>query len=251
MFVKAAGVNAVGSFSTWAAAGIPVAGSYDTTLNGVTLTAPVVGQIHFEAIAGGLTAYLYRMTANALVAQSVILCDRLWHNGGIDITSTASQAITSPTWPARDRNGATNGEDVYIDAEVSATTGGGTPTLSLSYTNSAGSSGKTGVNIDATTASSIARKVYPIRVEGTDRGVGSVQALQLSSSWTSGTINLVARRQLATLTVGSGNVRAVADVITGLMVKMHPDSVPYIIFRSTAASGTASALVSTLQLTHG
>jgi hypothetical protein len=247
-FSKSSGLNQAGLFTTW---GQAPAGAYDTTLNGVTLTSPVTGQIPFEDIAGGLEAYLYRMTASAAIPQMVYLCDRLWHNGGINITSTSFQSITSPTFPARDRNGATNGEDVFIDLEVSATTGAGTPVPTLSYINSAGVGSRTATAIEVTVASSLAGRTYSFGVQSGDRGVRGVQGIQLSSSWTSGTINLVARRQLASLPVRQSSVAALADVLTGLMVKMHPNSVPYIMFRATTAQGTGLPLVSTIQVTHG
>lgn len=251
MFAKPAGTNAAGLYTTWGLAGLPIAGDYDTTLDGVTLTSPVTGQIPFEAIAGGLEAYLYRMTANASAQQMVYLCDRLWHNGGINITSTSLQSITSPTFPARDRNGSTNGEDIYIDLEVSATTGAGTPVATLYYTNSNGTGSRSATTIEVTIASSPVRRTYALGAQSGDTGVRSVQGVQLSSSWTSGTINLVARRQLAALPVYAGNERAIVDALTGQLVKMHPDSVPYIMFRQTTASGSGTPLSGAIQVTHG
>src|SRR5215471_6060570 len=89
-------------------------GTPDTTLNGVVLSSTggvVAGQIFHMDPPGGTNAYLARFEASAAtVPFYAAICDRLWHNGGITITSTSAQTIMSPTWPARDNNGATSGD---------------------------------------------------------------------------------------------------------------------------------------------
>jgi len=102
--------------SYWGVAGIPGAGSYDTTLNGVTLSstsAMVNGQIPFTDPSSG-NSYLSRLVGGATQYGTLVLADRLWHNGGYTITSTSAQNSTTPTWPARCADGTTNGDGVFF-----------------------------------------------------------------------------------------------------------------------------------------
>lgn len=237
--------------SLWGLGGSPGAGSFDTTLSGVALSSSssqVAGQIpHWDPSSGN--AYLARFTATATIPGTILLCDRLWHNGGITITSTSAQTINSATWPARDANGSTNGVGVLIGVEVSSATGSGTPTLTISYTNSGGTSGRTATNIYPTAASAAAGSFFPIGLQAGDLGVRSVQTFTLSATWTSGTINLVAYRILASLEVPAAYVSNSIDAVTGGMPILYNGVVPFIIF--IPSTTTASYITGTYVETHG
>ncbi len=243
--------------SLWALGGAPGAGSFDSTLNGVTLSstsALVNGQIpHYNPASGN--AYLARFAAKATQAGVVMLMDRLWHNGGFTITSTGSQSITSPTWPSRcptsgtDDTAATPGHGVMLAVEVSAATGAGTPTITIGYTNSAGTASRTATNIIATVASSAIGATYFIGLQAGDVGVRSVQSLTLSATWTSGTINLVAYRYLTEVTVGAAFVPGDADILTGGRPILYDGTVPWLVFQPNTT--TASNISGVYQETHG
>jgi hypothetical protein len=243
--------------SLWGLGGIPGAGAFDTTLNGVVLSSssavPAGAIPHFDPASN--QAYLSRFAAMATQAGMLLLCDRLWHNGGITITSTSAQSITSPTWPARcptsgiDETPATTGEGVMLAVEVSAATGAGTPTITISYTNQDGTAGRTATNIVATVASSAAGATYLIGLQAGDRGVRSVQSITLSATWTSGTINLVAYRLLAMLPLIAGNVGNADDALTGNLPLIYNGTVPYLMFIPTTT--TATLVVGSYGETHG
>lgn len=222
--------------SLWPLAGNPGAGAYDNTLNGVALTSPVNGQIPRTNPVGGNLAYLARFQVANTNAGTLLLVDRLWHNGGITITSTSAQAITSPAWPTRDASGTSDGDGVLLGVEVSAATGAGTPTISVGYTNQAGTAGRVGTNIVATTASATIGGFYAIGLQAGDTGVRSVQSLTLSATWTSGTINLVAYRVLASLELPGGAFTNAIDALTGGMPRIFDGSVPYLLFLPQAAN---------------
>lgn len=61
--------------SLWSLAGSPGAGAFDNTLNGVTLTGPVNGQIPRTNPSSG-NAYLARLTAGATQAGVLMVLDR-------------------------------------------------------------------------------------------------------------------------------------------------------------------------------
>jgi hypothetical protein len=209
-------------------AGIPGAATAPTPgLAGAALTT-YAGQIPFTNPVSGNT-YLARIQAQATIAGTLLLCDRLWHNSGIVITTTGAQTINSVEFPARDVDGSINGKGIYVGIEVTATTGAGVPTPSFSYTNSGDTSGRTGTNIVACVASSIIGTFHPLGLQAGDVGVKSIQTFTLGVSWTSGTISLVAYRILARLELLAQIGNAI-DALTGGFVRLYNNTVPFLIF---------------------
>lgn len=234
MLAKAATGTLVGGrpHTLWALAGAPGPGAYNATLNGVVLSGSITnvnGQIpRVDPVTGN--AHLARFQATATQAGVLMLVDRLWHNGGFTITLTTAQAIVSPAFPARDINGSTNGEGVLLAVEVSATTGAGVPTITVNYTNSDGVAGRIATNINATLATSAAGAVYLIGLQAGDKGVRSVQSLTLSATWTSGTINLVAYRLIASLELPGSLIPQALDFVSSGAPRLYNGTVPYMMF---------------------
>lgn len=229
-FIKAATPTLVAGrpHSLFYLAGMPGAAVAPTPgLAGAALTT-YNGQLPFTNPASG-NSYLARLSAQATIAGQLLLCDRLWHNSGFTITSTGSQTVNSATWPARSADGTTNGAGVLLGVEISTATGSGTPTITVSYTNSANQGSKSGTNTVATAASSAIGAFYPIGLAAGDVGVRSVQSLTLSATWTSGTMHLVAYRPLARLDLGALTPNSL-DAITGGMPRLFDNSVPFLIF---------------------
>lgn len=225
--------------------GFPPPGAFDTTLNGVTLSnssGVLAGSIpFFDPISGNTyLAGLRGSSGGAHIGGLYILADRLWHNGGYTITSTSAQNSTTPTFPARDAAGATSGDGVLLGVEVSATTGAGTPTITISYTNSGGTAGRTGTSFHATVASSAIGAFYPISLQAGDTGVKSVESLTLGSSWTSGTINLVAYRLLGMICCRKPSVTAYDDLFTCGFTRCYDGTVPFVLIQQQVAGAGAS-----------
>lgn len=227
-------------YSSFYAAGIPGAATAPSPgLGGAALTS-YAGQLPFSNPGSG-TSYLARFVGlSSAQAGQIILADRLWHNSGITITSTSAQTVNSATFPARDNNGSTNGEGVLLGVEVSSATGSGTPTITIGYTNSAGTDTRSATNVIATVASSAAGTFYPIGLQAGDLGVRSVQSLTLSATWTSGTIHLVAYRILAIVPIFTSGLSNSVDVVTGGMPQMFDNTVPFLIY---VPSGTTSTSI--------
>ena len=223
-------------------AGIPAAAAISPTpgIGGAVLTS-FPGQIPFDNPAGELRTYLARLQAQATIAGTLWLCDRLWHNSGIDETSTGEQTFTdSAQIPARDMNGTNAGDGVFAALEVSVATGAGTPTLTLKYTNQDGTADKTATNIIATVASSAAGAFYPIGLAAGDKGIQKAQSLQLSATWTQGETHLVLYRVLAKLELPLAFVPSAMDAFTGGFVRMYNNTVPFLVF--VPATTTASVI---------
>ena len=215
--------------STFFLAGIPGAAAAPSPgVAGAALTT-YAGQIPFTNPVSG-NSYVARMAGQATIAGQLLLCDRLWHNSGLSVTLTTAQTVNSVAWPARDADGSTNGVGVLVGLEVATNLGAGAPVLSMSYTNQAGTSGKTGAGVVAFAASSIAGTFYPIGLDAGDTGVRSIQTVTLTVSRTSGSHNLVAYRILARLELTSANIPNAIDCLTSGFARMYDNSVPFIVF---------------------
>lgn len=238
--------------STWYLTGIPGPGSAPTaSLDGETYSSassPVSGQIPYVHPVSG-NSYLARFLGSVNGGGVVLLCDRLWGNGNI-ANNTSLQSITSPTWPARDVNGSTNGEGVFLGLEVSAAMGANAPTVTVTYTNSDGTGSRTAGFGFATGASASIGSFFPIALQAGDVGVRSVQSLQYGgTAWASGTAHLIAYRVIAALEAPVALSTNAMDVLTGGMPRTYSGTVPWIVFISGGTS--ASWQFASIAFTHG
>lgn len=235
-------------FSPFYTAGIPGAAAAPTPgLAGAALTS-YAGQIPFDNPVSG-NSYLARFAGAVSQPGILMLCDRLWHNSGFTITSTTGQTVNSAAWPARDQDGSTNGVGVVLGVEISSATGAGTPTITVDYTNSSGTAGKTGSNIIATASSSAIGTFYPIGLAAGDVGVRSVQTLTLSATWTSGTMHLVAYRVLATMPVAASVGPGVVSPVVGGLPRLYDNTVPFLLF--VPSTTTSAAMFGTVSVAQG
>lgn len=231
-------------FSPFYTAGTPGAATAPSPgIAGAALTS-YAGQIPFPAASNN--TYLARFSGIVSAqAGMLLLCDRLWHNSGISVTTTTAQTVNSVAWPARDDNGATSGVGVHIGLEVVTATGAGAATPSISYTNSGGTSGKTSTTVDTYVASSAIGSFYRLGEATGDVGVQSIQSVTLGTSMTSGSVALVAYRVLATLEISAAGVPNAVDVLTSGMPRCYDNTVPFLIFvpqTTTTTQLTGSAI---------
>ena len=158
--------------------------------------------------------YLTEVNMASAVNHTHLLFDCLWVNSGLAITTTTAQSITTPTLPARDINGTTNGEGCMI--AILCTTAVGLAAVAsnatVSYTNSDGTGSRT-----ATLSAIVGSQAPATPVIGTliwfnlqagDKGVRSIQSISLNTSWVSGSISLMITRDIATIGTTIPNVNA-------------------------------------------
>lgn len=250
-FVKALSGTLVAGrpFSYWAIAGVPGPGSYNTTANGAVLSSSsslVAGQIpHYDPVSG--KSYLASALGFCAQQSGIIkIVDRIWQSRVQSSTSIIAQTLTSPAFPARDNNESLNGEGYLCTTEVSGAMGAGAPTLTLSYTNSAGISGRTTTTIEAVVASAIAGSCERFGLQAGDLGIKSIESITASVSRTSGTYDLVVYKVLANLPLLVG-VPMTIDAILQALQKIPNGAVPYIMFvpSTTTSSAVGGHLIET------
>lgn len=238
-FIKSTGtMEAAGVFhSLFYAAGRPGAAAAPTPgLAGAALTS-YAGQLPWTDPAGGDLSYLAKLTAKAGVAGTLLLCDRLWHNSGFTVTTTTAQTVNSAAWPARDRNGATTGEDVLIGIEVSGATtnAGAISNMTIGYDDTGGNSA-TGVTAYNFPATAVAGTFVPFLLAAGDTGVQQVNSLTLGTSLVTGTVHLVAYRVLDEIEVTTANIGATHDAIATGFARLYDGTTPFLLWLPTATT---------------
>lgn len=136
--------------------------------------------------------YVRDANISATVAGQFNLFDVLWVNSGLVVTTTTAQSITQPTLPARDNNGSTSGLGVYAGILVTtATTNGSAITnMTMSYTNSDGTPGRT-ATIASFPATAVIGTFVPFLLAAGDKGIRSIQSITLGTSLVAGAISLI------------------------------------------------------------
>jgi hypothetical protein len=136
--------------------------------------------------------YLTTLNCSSSVTGDLALWDFLWVNSGIAVTTTTAQTINSVAWPARDLDGSTNGQGVNAAILVTtATTNAGAITnTTLSYTNQAGTAGRT-ATIASFPAAAVIGTIVPFQLAAGDSGIRSIQTITLGTSYGGGAISLV------------------------------------------------------------
>lgn len=245
--ITMAAVGAMRGYTPWYAAGMPGAATANAVgINGAAVSGSVAGSLTRTNPSSG-NAYLSRLAVNASQAGSLWLIDRLWNNSGLSVSSASAQAITPAALPARDNNISTDGYGVMAAIEWSATGGAGTPTVTLTYTDAAGSTGKT-----ATFSGVITPPVGTFEVFASaagDAGIRAPTSFIQTGTRTSGTMHLVLFRVIAQLEVPSGNIGNAIDAITGGMPRILDDSTLQLVWFNSAT--TAVNIVGTYTETHG
>lgn len=225
--VTMAAVGAMRGYTPWYAAGSPGASTATAIgINGEAVTpalASTGGRILRTNPAGGVNAHLGRLAINASQPGNLVLIDRLWQNSGLSVTSTAAQAITPATLPARDNAGTTNGAGIQAAIEWSAAGGAGTPTVTLTYTDQDGNTGATGTFTGVASPPAGTFEIFTLAAG--DTGVRAPTSFIQTATRTSGTMHLVLFRILAQVEVTSANIGNAVDALTSGMPRIYNDSV--------------------------
>lgn len=234
-----------------AAATAPIAGrmsslwTYDGFPSGGTApgaaaipTRITTGAIPFTAPGGTREKFLISTMICPLVAGVFILYDRLFHISSLNGTLTTDQTIqgTTPT-PALTRN--TGGSGNFVFYEIYTLIGTGTSTLTMTYTNQEGTTGKTAtINIGATNFREVTR-AQRIPLATGDSGVRAVEKIALSASTTTaGDFGITIAQPLAFIPVGGAGIPGWRDYTTGLpgIPAIAPNACLSLLFIPSAAT---------------
>lgn len=238
--ITTAAVGAMRGYTPWYANGNPGASVANAAgVNGDAVTpadgTAVQGRIP-RTNPGTGNAYLARLGISASTAGTLWLIDRLWHNSGLTVTSTAAQAIIPATLPARCGDGTSNGANVMAAIEWSATGGAGVPTVTLTYTDQDGNAGATGAFTAVASPPVGTFEIFTLAAG--DTGIRAPTSFIQSATRTSGTMHLVLFRVLAQIEVTSANIGNAIDALTSGMPRIYDDSVLQLVWFPSATTAT-------------
>lgn len=162
--------------------------------------------------------FLTEVQMASSIAHTHVFFDVLWVNSGIVLTTTTAQSIVTPTLPARDVNGTTNGVGCSIAILCTAAVGlaAVASNATVTYTNSDGVANRT-----ATLSAIVGSQAPATPVIGTiiwfnlqagDKGVRSIEAITLGTTWVSGSISLMICRDIAQIGTPIANVAATKPI---------------------------------------
>ena len=200
-------------------------------INGANCSRTTAGALVYENPASG-NSYFSGFDIFSTDNACILLCDRLWHNSSISATTTTEQAISMSALPARDRNGADDGEDVMAWLEVSGATGaGGSVTnTTLRYTNSAGTDTRTATLTHTGAGGLAVGYSASFALQAGDKGIQSIQGLTLGTTYSSGTMHLVLARVIALIPVWHhAGGSSLQSAIQQAMPRVYDDSCLYFI----------------------
>ena len=158
--------------------------------------------------------YLTEIQMAASINHSHLFFDVLWVNSSIAVTTTTAQAIVTPTLPARDTNGQTNGEGCMIAllTTTANTNAAAIANSTVTYTNSQGVTGRTAtlsaVAGSQITISPVIGTITWFNLAAGDTGVKSIEAITLNTSLVAGAVSLMICRDIATIGTTIANVSA-------------------------------------------
>lgn len=213
--------------------------------------AAVAGSQYLQSAASG-NLYLTNVTVAGSVAETIQVVDLLWLNTGLTVTTTTLQAVTTPTFPARDINGSTDGEGVQMALYAMTALGNAAAvaTSTINYTDSQGNTGNVGtfsalVGWQAP-ATPVIGTFMPFQLAAGDRGVRAITnasggGITLATTYTSGTMSMIAYRPLVTIANNVANVPAVVS-IPSPGIRLHPGTcIAFLQMGSASASTLAGS----------
>lgn len=222
--------------SLWEYDGMPAKGAIPTSAAIPDRT--TTGAIPFTAPGGSRDKHLIGASVTPLTAGVYLLYDRLFHIGGLSGTSTAAQTIQgSPASPALTRNTGGAGNMAFYEIyTIIGTTG---TTLTMTYTNQAGTGSRTStINIGATNFRE-ATRMQRIPLAAGDFGIQSIQQIQLTATTgTLGNFGITIAQPLAWIPVGAAGTMGWRDYTTGLpgIPVIDPDACLSLMFIPAAAT---------------
>lgn len=234
-YLKTASVPTVaGGFgSMLAVAGFPSALSL-TIGNTTTGIVPVAGNTGFNVLpaitnTGYLSNFSYCGGAGLLR-----ITDRLFHAGSFPFNASAVTLGSQPSFVGRLPNSSYVGTELWFEAATAFT---GIPTVTVTYTNQDGVTGRTTGAFSLGIAPILAR-CFRIPLASGDTGIQTIESVTCITA-TAGTFNLIILRQLCSLSSSVAYSSQVADLtITGIP-KIYPTSAIFPLFQTaTTATGT-------------
>lgn len=200
--------------SLWQFDGFPAGGATPTA--GEIPTLSTTGAIPFTAAGGGREKWPISLAAFTVNGGTFILYDRLYQIGGLNGTLTTDQTVQGSTpSPALTRN--TGGIGNFVFWEIYTAIGATATEITMTYTNQAGTTGKTSQIFIGSSTAQLAQRIQRFPLATGDTGVQAVEKVKLTASTgTAGNFGITIGRPLAFLHINVTGAAGWRDITTGL-----------------------------------
>lgn len=215
--------------SLWQYEGMPSGGAIPTIAE--IPTRSTVGAMPFTAPTASQEKFLISAGITSTIAGVFLLYDRLFQIGGLSAAITTDQPIQGSTALTRNTGGVGNIAFCEIYSQIGTTS----TTLTMTYTNQAGTSGRTStVNIGGTGFRE-ATRIQRIPLALGDTGIRVIEKIALAgSTGTAGNFGITLIQPLAWQSVASPGLMGWRDYTTGLpgIPSIHPEACLSYMFRA-------------------
>lgn len=208
-------------FSVFDLAGNPGSGTLagTSTTAGVVPTDATAGCPTINAFPGGATGYLAGVQFGASVAARLHLFDRLWKGGAYPFNANVTLSA-QPSYSSRVPGGTDfNGTEIWLETVTAFT---GNQSISVTYTNQGGVTGRTTGTIATGVAPTVGRMLQ-LPLQAGDTGVQKIESVTSTVS-TVGTFNVLVLRRLWTGRVPVANGGDAHDFAKTGMPEVFADS---------------------------
>jgi hypothetical protein len=223
--------------SLWKVAGCPGAGVNPPTGAGHSPTSATAGALRITNAGGANKLFVADLTVASSVQGTPRLYDRLVATSGLSGTLTTAQTVNSTAFTRGD----TTGKGVELWLEFYAAIGATAATLTVTYTNQDGATGRTGTYIHPANAETVGQMVQ-VQLQSGDTGVRSVQSVQWSvSTGTAGDFGITLARTILEVGVQQAAAAGQKDSVSGAGAQIDNDAC--LALMNFGGSGTSSGLI--------
>lgn len=225
-------------YSLFELAGNPGAGTLagTSTTTGVVPTDVTAGCPVLNAFGGGATGYLTGVKFRSSVACTITIYDLLWKGGAYAFNAnTTGNTPTSflsriPGGTAADTAGCT---EIWVETVTAFT---GNQTFNVTYTNSAGTTGRTTGALGTGTAPTLGR-MWQLPLAAGDTGVSGVTGV-VGATGTAGTANILVMRPLWSGRVAANNDGGTHGLtVTGMPIVFADSALFMMVYADSTSSG--------------
>lgn len=174
-------------------------------------TNATAGALPFTSPGGGRESHVTQAWGTGLVGGTILLYDRLLHISGLSGTVATAQTVGGTL--TRNTGGAGN----FAFAEIYTIIGTTGVTITMSYTNQAGTSGRTSTatSFGATNFREQTRAILLPLASG-DSGIRAIASVTHATTGTAGNYGITIGRPLAYLAIGAAGAPGWRDFVTGM-----------------------------------
>lgn len=232
-------------FSIYEVAGFPAPATLDVgnKNNGLVPTSSSLGALPIAAFGAGNTGYFSAITLTNTVNNGYMWYDRLYHAGAFayndNITLTAQPAISARCLDYVGGSTFGAGTELWLET-VTALAAAANITVTVTYTNEAGTAGRTTGATLLGTALQLGRMV-PLTLQAGDKGVQKIESV-ICTNCTAGSFNILILRPLL---VTSNNTSVTTDAIdkTGMPIIYATSCLHPMVFSPQTTLGTPNMII--------